>query len=130
MIVVDASVIATALGDDGDDGDRLRDRLRGEQLAAPHLLDVEVASIFRRHVAGGRLEPRRARLALDDLVAMPIRRAPHTPLLTRVWELRENLTSYDAMYVALAEAFDVALVTGDVRLARTRRLRCAVELVQ
>ena len=130
MIVVDASVIATALGDDGDDGDRLRDRLRGEQLAAPHLLDVEVASVFRRQVAAGRLDPRRARLALDDLVAMPIRRAAHAPLLTRAWELRENLTSYDAMYVALAEALDVALVTGDARLSRTRRLRCAVELVQ
>lgn len=129
MIVVDASVVATALGDDGADGDRVRDRLRGERLAAPHLLDVEVASVFRRQVRAGRMDERRARLALDDLAAMPIRRAPHSPLLPRVWELRENLTSYDAVYVALAETLDVALITADGGIARAGRLRCPVELV-
>ena len=130
MIVVDASVLATALGDDDDDGDRLRERLRGERLAAPHLLDVEVASVFRRQVGAGRMDKRRARLALDDLTALPIRRAPHAPLLARAWELSENLTSYDAMYVALAEALAVPLVTADAAIARTRRLRCSIELVQ
>ena len=130
MIVVDASVIATALGDDGDDGDRVRTRLRGEQLAAPHLLDVEVASAFRRQVRTARMDQRRARLALDDLAALRIRRAPHVPLLERAWELRENLTSYDALYVALAEVLGVTLLTADAPLTRVRRLRCTVELVR
>jgi len=129
VIVVDASVIATALGDDDDDGDRARARLRGEQLAAPYLLDAEVASVLRRQVSSGQLPPRRARLALDDLITMPLRRAPHIPLLSRAWELRENLTIYDALYVALAEALDVRLLTADAPLSRVRRLRCTVELL-
>lgn len=130
MLVVDASVLAVALGDDGPDGDRARDRLRGEDLAAPELLDLEVASVLRRQVGVGALDARRATLALADLVAIPIRRASHQRLLSRCWELRENLTIYDAAYVALAEALQVALLTGDNRrLARAPGPRCSIEVL-
>lgn len=130
MIVVDASVLATALGDDGPDGDRARARLRGERLSAPELVDLEVASVLRRQVQGGEVDIRRAALALADLAALPLQRAPHRPLLARCWELRDNLTVYDASYVALAEALDVTLLTGDGRLARATGPRCRVEMLR
>jgi predicted nucleic acid-binding protein len=130
VIVVDASVLATALGDDGPDGDRARARLRGERLSAPELVDLEVASVLRRQVQGGEVDIRRAALALADLAAMPLRRAPHRSLLTRCWELRNNLTIYDASYVALAEALEVTLLTGDGRLARAPGPRCRVEMLR
>jgi predicted nucleic acid-binding protein len=130
VIVVDASVLATALGDDGPDGDRARARLRGERLSAPELVDLEVASVLRRQVQGGDVDIRRAGLALADLAALPLRRAPHRPLLHRCWELRDNLTVYDASYVALAEALEVTLLTGDGRLARAPGPRCRVEVLR
>ena len=129
MIVVDASVLAPALGDDGDDGDRSRARLRGETLIAPALIDLEVASVWRRQLSAGQLDARRARLALDDLAALPMQRAPHAALLDRCWELRDNVTIYDASYVALAESFNVPLVTSDRRLARAAGPRCTIELI-
>ncbi len=129
MIVVDASVVVTALGDDGPDGDRLRSRLRGERLAAPHLIDVEVLAAWRRFATAGALDERRAQLALDDLCALRIERVLHTPLLARCWELRHNLTVYDAAYVALAESLAVPLLTGDTRLAAATGVRCDVEIV-
>ena len=129
MIVVDASVLATALGDDGPDGDRARARLRGERLSAPELVDLEVTSVLRRQVQSGAADLRRAALALADLAVLPLRRAPHRPLLARCWELRDNLTVYDASYAALAEALDVTLLTGDRRLARAPGLRCHVEIL-
>lgn len=128
MIVVDANVLATALGDDGDDGDSARQRLRSEKLAAPELIDLEVTSVLRRLTRTGQLPLRRAGLALADLGVLPLRRAPHRQLLTRCWELRDNLTVYDAAYVALAEALNVLLVTADGRLSRAPALRCHVEL--
>jgi predicted nucleic acid-binding protein len=130
VIVVDASVLATALGDDGPDGDRARARLRGERLSAPELIDLEVDSVLRRQVQQGAVDVRRAALALADLAAVPLRRAPHRPLLARCWELRDNVTVYDASYVALAEALDVTLLTGDGRLARAPGLRCRVEMLR
>ncbi len=130
MIVVDASVLATALGDDGPDGDLARARLRGERLSAPELVDLEVASVLRRQVQAGQVDIRRAALAVADLAALPLRRAPHRPLLARCWELRDNLTVYDASYVALAEALDVTLLTGDGRLARAPGPRCRVEMLR
>ena len=129
MIVADASVLATALGDDGADGDRARGRLRGERLSAPELVDLEVASVLRRQVRGGRVDDRRAILALADLAALPLRRAPHRPLLARCWELRDNLSIYDAAYVALAEALEVILLTADQRLARATGPRCRIEVL-
>jgi predicted nucleic acid-binding protein len=129
MIVVDASVIVTALADDGDDGDRVRERLRGEQLSAPHLIDLEVVSAFRRLASAGQLDDRRVALAMADLGALRIERAHHQPLVRRCWELRSNLTVYDASYVALAEAVDAALLTGDRRLAEAPGVRCSVEVM-
>jgi predicted nucleic acid-binding protein len=129
MIVVDASVIVTALADDADDGDRVRERLRGERLAAPHLIDLEVVSAWRRLAAAGQLDDRRVALAMTDLGALRIERAPHQPLVQRCWELRENLTVYDASYVALAEAIDAVLLTGDQHLAEAPGVRCSVEVM-
>jgi predicted nucleic acid-binding protein len=125
MIVIDASVLATALGDDGEDGDTARERLRGEELAAPEIIDLEVTSVWRRTLT----DEHRAALALADLADLPLRRAPHRPLLPRCWELRHDLTSYDAAYVALAEALDAAFVTADRRLSRAAGVRCSVDVL-
>jgi predicted nucleic acid-binding protein len=130
LIVVDASVLVTALADDGDDGDRTRGRLRDERLVAPHLIDLEVASAWRRFAAGGSLEERRAQLALEDLRSLRLERVPHGPLLSRCWELRDNLTVYDAAYVALAEALDVTLLTADTRLTTASGVRCEIDLIR
>jgi predicted nucleic acid-binding protein len=129
VIVVDASIIVTGLADDGPDGDRVRVRLSDERLAAPHVIDLEVASAWRRLVAAGELDERRAQLAMDDLDALRLVRAPHAPLLARCWELRHNLTIYDAAYIALAELMAITLVTGDARLAAAPGARCNVEVL-
>lgn len=129
MIVVDASVLITALADDGADGARARARMSGEVLAAPQLIDLEVTSVLRRRALAGELPERRAVEALDDLIDLPIERAVHTPLLERCWQLRANVTPYDAAYVALAELLDVALVTSDHRLANAPGPRCTIELL-
>jgi predicted nucleic acid-binding protein len=129
VIVVDASVLVVAVADDGPDGDNARGRLRGERLAAPDLADLEVASVLRRQLRTGAIDSRRAALALADLAAMPLQRASHRPLLARCWELRDNLTIYDAAYVALAEALAVRLLTGDRRLAGAAGPRCHIEVM-
>lgn len=130
VLVVDASVLVVLLADDGADGDQARVRLRGERVVLPELADLEVASVLRRQIRVGAIDDRRARLALDDLAAMPARRAPHRPLLGRCWELRDNLTIYDAAYVALAEATRATLLTGDGRLADAPGPRCTIEVLQ
>lgn len=129
MIVVDSSVVVTALADDGHDGDAVRERLRGELLAAPHVIDLEVSSAWRRMSAAGDLDGRRADLALADLLALPLRRVSHRPLLQRAWELRANLTMYDASYVALAEILATTLLTADRHLAAAPDRRCDVEVI-
>lgn len=129
MLVVDASVLAPALADDGPDGDAARARLRGQSLAAPGLIDLETVSVIRRQSGAGLLDLRRAGLALTDLVELPLRRAAHRPLLARCWELRDNLTVYDAAYVALAEILDIVLLTADARLAKAPGRRCDIELL-
>ena len=129
MIVVDASVLAPALADDTSDGDTCRARLRGNILAAPALIDLEVVSVWRRQVVAGQLEVRRADHAMADLLALPLQRVPHRQLLLRCWEIRQNLTPYDAAYVALAEMLDAVLVTGDGRLSRAPGLRCRVDVI-
>lgn len=130
MIVVDASVLAPALADDEGDGDLVRARLHGEQLAAPELVDLEVVSTLRRATRAGRLDNRRSSQALADLASLPLKRVPHLPLLPRVWELRENLTAYDAAYVALAETLGALLLTADGPLARASGAHCEVELLE
>lgn len=129
MLVVDAGVLATALGDDTSDGDTARGRLHGEMLAAPEVIDLEVASVLRRQLLAGDLDGRRAELALADLGALPVRRISHRRLLERCWELRQNLTIYDASYVALAELLGLILVTGDARLSRAPGPRCRIEVL-
>ena len=129
MIVVDASVLATALGDDGDDGRRARDRLHGERLSAPELIDIEVTSVFRRLCVADQLDPVRADQALTDLETLRLDRVPHRPLLRRCWELRHNVTVYDAAYIALAEMLDATLVTADARLANAPGTTCAFEVL-
>jgi predicted nucleic acid-binding protein len=116
-------VLATALGDDGEDGELARERLRGEELAAPEIIDLEVTSVWRRTLS----DDCRGSLALADLADLPISRAPHPPFLARCWELRHNLTTYDAVYVALAETLDVLLLTADQRMAGASGVRCALE---
>lgn len=130
MLVADASVLVVALADDGPDGDQARARLRGERVVLPELADLEVVSVLRRQMAVGTLDARRADLALDDLAALPARRAPHRPLLRRCWELRNNLTAYDAAYVAVAEIMQATLVTADRRLAAAPGPRCTIEILQ
>jgi len=97
---------------------------------APHLIDVEVLAAWRRLAGTGRLEEQRAELARSDLRSLAIERVPHGPLLERAWELRANLTAYDATYVALAELLDAALVTADEKLAGAPGLRCTVEVLR
>jgi len=129
VIVVDASIIVTALADDGPDGDRVRARLRGERLVAPSVIDLEVMSAWRRLVAAGDVDERRARLALDDLGALRLQRASHAALLARCWDLRHNVTIYDAAYIALAELLATTLLTGDARLAAAPGARCSIEVL-
>lgn len=129
MLIVDASVLAPVLADAGADGTRFRSRVRGEQLAGPDLLRIEVTSVFRRQVVAGELRAADAESALDDLLDLPLTVFPTSPFLTRAWELRGNLTVYDALYVAVAEAAGATLLTADGRLARAPGPRCVVEAI-
>ena len=88
-----------------------------ETLSAPHLLDAEVAQVLRRYVRTSVITPQRGAEALQDLADMPLERYPHYPFLERIWQLRDNLTAYDAAYLALAEALDATLLTRDQALA-------------
>lgn len=129
MIVVDASVLAVALGDDGPDGRRARERLTDEALVAPELVDLEVVSVWRRQVAAKLMTARRAADALADLTELPLRRSSHQPLLHRIWELRHVITPYDAAYIALGEALNIVLVTADARLSRASGVGCQIEVI-
>ena len=129
MIVLDASAaLEILLGTDA--GEALRERILGrpDRLAAPHLLDVEVAHVLRRYERAHELAAQRAQMALAALADMPIARYSHTPLLPRTWQLRANLTAYDAIYVALAETLDVPLLTRDAKLAAAPGHRAKVEI--
>ena len=128
MLVVDASVLAPVVADGGSDGRRFRERLRGETVAGPDLLRVEVVSVLRRHAGHGHLTEQQADAAIDDLLAFPITVYPSAVLLRRTWELRSNVTSFDGCYVALAEALGAPLVTADRRLAEAPGIRCEVDL--
>ena len=129
MIVIDAGVGVRALVDDGIGGDIARTRLRGDELAAPELFDLEVTSVLRRLEQAGQLPARRAEQALSDLGDLLLQRVSHAPLVDRCWELRHDLTPYDAAYVALAEIFDVVLVTSDARLANAPGPTCRIDLL-
>lgn len=127
MLVVDASVVVAALVDTGEDGTWAHELLHTDQLAAPHLMPVEVANILRRAARNGDLSADSAALAHADLLDLRVDLFPYGPFSARVWELRGNLTCYDAWYVALAEALEARLATLDVRLSRSRGPRCRFE---
>ncbi len=129
MLVVDASVIAPAVADGGPDGARCRDRIKGRQLVGPDLLRLETMSVLRRQLANGSLTAEQAANALDDLLSLPLVVYPTAPLLRRGWEIRDNLTAYDACYVALAEALDCTLLTADQRLANAPGHRCQIQTI-
>ncbi len=118
MIVVDASVLSNALGDDDRDGDLARARLATDDLAAPDLVDVETVAVLRKRWLAGDLTDRRFRSAIGDLEDLELERYPTLRLMRRAFELRANVTTYDAAYVALAEALECPLVTRDRRLSR------------
>lgn len=129
MIVVDASVLANIVGDDTDVGKAARARLAvASHAAAPDLVDVETVAVLRKRWIAEAISDRRFKSAVDDLLALPIVRYPTGPLMVRAYELRANVTPYDATYVALAEGLACTLLTADVRLARAPAITCPVEV--
>lgn len=129
MIVVDASAAVDYLLAAGA-FDRIAARFAAprESLHAPHLLDIEVAHALRRLVITRTIPASRAEEALEDYADLRMRRYAHRPLLPRIWELRSNMTAFDAAYVALAEALGASLVTSDGALARARGHEATIEL--
>jgi predicted nucleic acid-binding protein len=125
VIVVDASAALAALLNAG----AAREAVSGEQLHVPHLIDPEVASGLRRRVAGRGLGPDAAWAALDAWRRLGMTRYAIQSLLDRVWELRDNLSAYDASYVALAELLGCPLLTADGRLGRAPHVRCPITIV-
>lgn len=126
MLVIDASALVEALLVAGS----ARARLATESLQAPELIDAELLSVLRRLVLAGHLQESHALQALATANRLGLRRHPSRGLWPRAWELRTNLSAYDALYVALAEMLDAPLVTADARLARAPGLRCVVELAE
>lgn len=129
MIVIDASaLIDVLLRKPSAKALEIRILEFGETLHAPHLIDVEIAHVLRRLKLGGAVDARRAENVFADLADMSLIRYPHDVLLPRVWALRDNLTAYDAIYVALAEELRAPLVTRDRRLANAAGIRAKVEV--
>jgi predicted nucleic acid-binding protein len=130
LIVIDASAELAILLNVGREVEDIRDRIarQGETLHVPHLFEIEVLHALRHPVLRGTVSSERVQLALGRLRDTQLVRYPHTPLMGRIWELRDNLTAYDAAYVALAEALDAPLVTMDARLAQASGIRAAVEV--
>ncbi|MGH3428367.1 MAG: type II toxin-antitoxin system VapC family toxin [Bryobacteraceae bacterium] len=130
MIVVDASVFTDALIDAMDRGHQARDLLAHSQPVAPAIVDVEVLSSLRRQLRSGTITPDHASFAIQRLRRLDIRRVLVDVLTPRIWELRDNLTPYDAAYVALAEALELPLWTADKRLAQAPGTNCTVHILE
>ena len=129
MIVADASVVTEALSGSTERNLDVFRLLARDVCFAPHLLDLEVLSALRGMLRRGEISGSAANLARRDLEALPVTRASHKQLLERCWDLRDNLSVYDASYVALAEILGATLLTADQRLARSPGIRCDVELL-
>ncbi|MBV9493319.1 MAG: type II toxin-antitoxin system VapC family toxin [Acidobacteria bacterium] len=127
-VVADASAVIDFLSG-MPDGAAVGARFAGAELHAPHVIDLEVAHVLRRGVRLGTITEMQAGEILQSLREMKIRRYPHGGLLPRIWQLRHNLTAYDAAYVALAELLGAPLVTRDGRLARSAGHGAAIELI-
>lgn len=128
MLIVDASVLFGIVAD-VPDSESLRRRLASDpDQAAPHLVDAEVLSVIEAHHRAGALDTTAASQAVEDLRSWPGERWSHRLFLERAWELRHNVRSYDALYVALAEALDATLLTLDLRLTRAPGIRCLIEV--
>ena len=126
MIVCDASALAAALLDSGDDGTWAREALRGDDLAAPMLTRFECANVIRRHELAGLVASEVAAQAHADLIDLPIDEWPYESVAARAWALRENLTAHDASYVALAELLAAPLVTLDRRITASGVATCVI----
>lgn len=126
MIVIDASAAVLGLLNDGD----ARASLAEDAVVCPHLADSEVAHALRSQVLRGSVEPAAAERALGVWARLGLQRTGVAGLLVRIWQLRDNLSAYDATYVAVAEAFEVPLVTADARLARAPGPRCPITVVR
>ena len=126
-VVIDASLVVSALVDSGDTGRWAESILASGPLSAPHLMPVEVANILRRTAANGEITQDIASIAHADLLDLRVELVPYAPFAARVWELRGNVTSYDAWYVALAEFLGSSVATLDRRRARTAGPRCGFE---
>ena len=127
MLVVDASAIVDLVLEQPTNAALAARMATSEELHAPHLLDVEVLSVVRRLCKNGSLSTDAGTAAIHNFKHLPISRYPHEPFLDRIWELRESLTAYDAVYVALAEALDLTLVTSDAKLGRAHGHRATIE---
>ena len=127
LAVVDASVVVELLTDSGPEGEWAAARLADAILAAPQLMPYEAGNILRRQVLHGNLDVYLATLAQADLVSLPVDLLPYSVVADRVWRLRENLTAYDAAYVAVAEMLGAPLLTLDVKLARAPGLTCSID---
>jgi predicted nucleic acid-binding protein len=125
VIVLDASAALSGLLNAGP----ARASLADDQLHTPHLVDIEVASGLRRHVLSGRIAADDGWAALHTWRRLGLTRYPAHGLLARIWELRDNLSAYDAAYVALAESLDCSLLTADARISRAPGIRCSVTVV-
>lgn len=126
MRIVDASAVVAALVDGSRHGEWAASILQESALAAPHLLQVEVANVLRRAVLAERISEETAAHAYQDLLDLRIDLYPFEPFAARVWELRNTLSAYDAWYVALAAATGAELVSLDERLARAPGVACSV----
>jgi predicted nucleic acid-binding protein len=131
LIVIDASAVLELLLRT-DKGIKVQGRalVPRESLHAPHLIDIEVAQTLRRLVHLKAISAARGKQALEDHVALNIKRAEHRDFLERVWVLRDSITAYDATYVMLAEALDVPLITCDAKLARSHGHGARIELLE
>ena len=129
MIVIDASALVKALVEKSPSGDAARARLRGETLVAPSHIDAEVLSVLRGLHRAAKLSIDRAERAIALTSQLPMERAPLSRYLSRAWELRQNYSAYDALYVAVAESVDAPLVTADARMAGGGVARCVIEVV-